>query len=186
MKDVFVALGSNLGDRDVTPRELLEKTLKAFGGGGLRLVSLSRWYGTPAYPAGSGPDFVNAVARVATALDPHEAMAVLHALEADGGRVRRRRWEPRSVDLDLIAHGRAILPDRATQTAWRELAPERQQDTAPGCLVLPHPRLQDRAFVLYPLRDVAPDWVHPVTGAGIGAMIDALPREARREIVTLD
>ena len=106
--------------------------------------------------------FVNAVAEVATDLGPEALLALLHSVEERFGRVRRERNEARVLDLDLLAFG-----DLVTDT--------------PGGLVLPHPRLHLRAFVLLPLADLAPGWRHPATGRPIRELIAELPagQEAR-------
>lgn len=91
----------------------------------------------------------------------------------------------RTLDIDLVALGDSVLPDGATQDAWRRLPPEAQVRTTPDRLILPHPRLQDRAFVLVPLADVAPDWVHPRTGQTVRQMLDALPAEDRAAVKPL-
>ena len=80
----------------------------------------------------------------------------------------------RTLDLDLLAFGAQVLPDRAAQVAWMELPADAQHLHAPDQLVVPHPRLQDRAFVLVPLADVAADWVHPVTQRSVANMLAAL------------
>ncbi len=146
----------------------------------------SRLFRTPCFPAGAGPDYVNAAVRIDTALPAHELLGALHAIESRHGRERKQRWGMRTLDLDLIALGDAVLPDRETQAEWRALSPELQRMRAPDDLVLPHPRVQDRAFVLVPLLDVAPDWRHPVLGVTVRQMCEALPASDKREVVALD
>jgi 2-amino-4-hydroxy-6-hydroxymethyldihydropteridine diphosphokinase len=94
------------------------------------------------------------------------------------GRKRRERWGPRIIDLDLVAAGFAILPDLETYRQWRDLGENEQMRLAPDRMIVPHPRLQDRAFVLLPLLDVAPNWQHPVLGKTVRQMCDELSPEA--------
>lgn len=142
---------------------------------GLALRAVSRFWRTPAHPAGSGPDYVNAAALVAAEAEPEAILALLHGIEAHLGRTRAGgRWAARGIDLDLLAVGSAVLPDAAMQDRWRSLAPAAQAQVAPEGLILPHPRLQDRGFVLLPLAEIAPGWVHPRTGQSVRAMLAAL------------
>jgi 2-amino-4-hydroxy-6-hydroxymethyldihydropteridine diphosphokinase len=82
--------------------------------------------------------------------------------------------------------GDLVLPDAATQADWRALPPDLQRMRAPDALILPHPRLQDRAFVLVPLADVAPDWVHPMLGMSVREMCGRLPAAERAEVRALE
>ena len=84
-----------------------------------------------------------------------------------------------------IAAGEAVLPDAETYRAWLDLPLDEQTQRAPDRLILPHPRMQDRGFVLVPLAEVAPEWRHPVLGKTVAEMVEALPQEARDEVVPL-
>lgn len=148
-------------------------------------VRVSPFYATPAYPVGAGPDFVNAAMAFDTLLDAATILAALHTIEVEAGRSRTTRWGQRSLDLDLIAMGDQVLPDAATQDHWRNLPPDAQASVAPDRLILPHPRLQDRSFVLVPLADVAPDWQHPCLGLSVVEMLDRLPAADRASVVPL-
>ena len=148
-------------------------------------VRISPFYTTPAFPAGSGPDYVNAAMTLRTALSPDALLAALHRIEAAAGRQRDARWGPRTLDLDLLAVGDVVRPDREGFDHWRNLPSDQQATTQPDQLILPHPRLQDRGFVLAPLADVAPDWRHPVLDRTVAQMLAALPSEALQGITPL-
>lgn len=182
----LVALGANLPFADEAPAETLRKALKALAAEGLSVLEVSRFYATPCFPAGSGPDYVNAAAVLdARGQSAQSILATLHAVEGHFGRVREKRWGMRTLDIDLLALGDSVLPDAETQDSWRALPPEAQVRATPDVLILPHPRLQDRAFVLVPLADVAPDWVHPRTGKSVTDMLAALAEADRAAVKPL-
>jgi 2-amino-4-hydroxy-6-hydroxymethyldihydropteridine diphosphokinase len=157
---ILIGLGANLPSALGPPQATLEAALAALEKRGVVVLARSPWYRSAPVPASDQPWYVNGVASVATALGPVELLALLHLVEAGIGRERRTRNEPRAVDLDILDYD------------------GRKRSEAP---VLPHPRMQTRGFVLLPLRDVAPEWRHPATGAGLADLIAALPREQRTE-----
>lgn len=181
----LIAMGGNLPFGDLDPAATLSEALVRLREEGAEIAAVSRFFRTPAFPAGAGPDYVNAAAVLQGAQEPEAMLALLHRVEAVFGRRREMRWGGRTLDLDLIAMGARILPDRAGFEAWRSLTPEAQQSHAPDRLILPHPRLQERAFVLVPLAEVAPDWVHPVLGCSVREMLAALPEAARDAVEPL-
>lgn len=188
---ILVALGANLprdlGSGRRSPAETLRQALADLVAAGLSLAQCSRFYATPCFPAGAGPDYVNAAASFHNpqGLTPDQVLALLHRVEAAHGRARSTRWAGRVLDLDLLAMGQAVLPDRETFEMWRSLPPAQQAQTAPDRLILPHPRLTDRAFVLVPLAEIAPDWCHPATGRSVAEMRDALPAADLAEVQAL-
>ena len=151
---ILIAIGSNLASAAGGPRATCEAALRRLAALGIAAVAVSPWYETAPVPASDQPWFVNGVAAVATSLFPEDLLGILHQVEAEFGRARAAPNAARVLDLDLLAYGRVV---RA------------------GPLHLPHPRLHERAFVLYPLRDVAPDWEHPLSGLRPSAMVAALP-----------
>lgn len=160
---VIVALGCN--DKGVwsSCREALEAALARFRAEGIDVVARSSWWSSQAWPDPTDPPFLNGVVIVRTEHDPHALMAALGRIEDAFGRQRTVRNAPRTLDLDLIAYGR-LTSDL-------------------DGLILPHPRAAERLFVMGPLAEIAPDWMHPLGGdaaslaahAAVGA--DARPQK---------
>ncbi|MCF1708046.1 2-amino-4-hydroxy-6-hydroxymethyldihydropteridine diphosphokinase [Tabrizicola sp. J26] len=184
---VLLALGANLPDGSIAPAQTLRAAIAELTALGIGITRLSRFYETPCFPAGAGPDYINAAAvvRPPKEMDPAGLLAVLHQIEAAHGRQRISRWAGRTLDIDLVAWGDAVAPDVETQTHWRDLPATDQARLAPDRLVLPHPRLQDRAFVLVPLAEVAPDWRHPILGRTVAEMLTDLPEKDREDVRVL-
>ena len=181
--EALVALGANLPSPAGAPVATLKAALAQLQARhGVQISGLSRFFTTPAFPAGSGPDYVNACALLRTGLEPEALLAALHAVEGALGRRRAARWGARGIDLDLLAMGDRVLPDAATVDHWRGLSLDRQKTLAPGRLILPHPRLQDRAFVLVPLAEIAGAWRHPLSGQSAAEMLAVLPQADRDAI----
>lgn len=179
---LIVAIGSNVTSTYGGPRQTVQAAVDELGRAPFKLLKVSRFYQTPCFPKGAGPDFVNAVATLACQGEPDAVLRHLHEIEARFGRERVSRWGARTLDLDLLAVGSRILPDEIVLKNWMELSPRRQLEEAPDQLILPHPRLHERGFVLVPMVDVAPDWVHPILGRSVQQMLDGLPDAQKAEI----
>lgn len=129
--------------------------MASLSGDDITIKSQSGWWESAPVPAADQPWYVNGVVMAETTLPPLAILAHLHAIESAFGRVRTRRNEARILDLDYLDDDRGAM----------QLP----------MLTLPHPRLQERGFVLYPLREIAPHWRHPVTGQSIDDLIMSLP-----------
>ena len=149
-EDVFVGIGGNLvpdGYPDL--HTAFQRAIEILS----RQVTVTRvspWYVTAPVPVSDQPDFLNAVIHVHASLSPHQLLDHLLVVEGEFGRVRSVRNAARKLDLDILAFGAQIIADDA--------------------LTVPHPRLAERAFVLLPWCDIAPEWTHPETGRTIAEM----------------
>jgi 2-amino-4-hydroxy-6-hydroxymethyldihydropteridine diphosphokinase len=154
---ILIALGSNLGDR----ADYLAQARVALEGHDIEISSASSIIETPALVPEGAPGewnvpYLNQVVRVRTALNPMALLMCLKLIEHDLGRQERATWAPREIDLDLLAYGdEIILTER---------------------LVLPHPQMDNRAFVLKPLAEIAPHWRHPVLEKTAAELLAELPR----------
>jgi len=186
-KQLLVAFGTNQSFEGISPDAMIDAALREIAVVLDADIRPSGLFRTPCFPAGAGPDYVNAAALVTLrqARRPDQVLADLHAVEARFGRVRQTRWGARTLDIDLLAMGDLVLPDAQTHQHWRDLPVDAQQRQTPDRLILPHPRLQDRAFVLVPLADVAAGWRHPILGRSVEEMLEALPVADRAEVVRL-
>ncbi len=177
----LLALGGNLSSQFGSPIQTLQESLIHLNRNDVHIRAVSRFFQTPCFPEGAGPDFINAAVSIETVLSPLELLTELHKVESAFGRERVTRWGTRPLDIDLIGYESQVLPNVSVWTRWRDLPMDQQVQEAPAELILPHPRLQDRGFVLAPLMDIAPDWKHPVTGRTVAQMFGDLPDFAQKE-----
>ncbi|MDF2366010.1 2-amino-4-hydroxy-6-hydroxymethyldihydropteridine diphosphokinase [Sneathiella sp.] len=167
---ILIGLGANMPHPDYSdPLNTLTEVVRRFRGV-LHVARQSSWYRSAPVPASDQPWFVNAVLAVETDMSEDDLLQMLHKIERDFGRIRRQRWEARVLDLDLLAYH-----DRITEN----------QDQLAGP-VLPHPHMQERAFVLAPIHEIAPGWRHPVSGLRASELLKMLPSEQPFDIVGPD
>ncbi len=162
---IFVGIGANLSSPlHGPPLATCKAALVAMEEAGIRIVRRSRWYRSAPVPVSSQPWYINAVVEVACSLAPVELLTLLGRIENDFGRLRSSPNIARILDLDLLAASDTVI--EATMG-----------------IELPHPRMHERAFVLLPLAELAPDWVHPVSGKSLAGLIAALSPEQLVDIV---
>jgi len=150
MTQVFIALGTNLGERQqnlANAREHINRHLP--------ILDTSSVHETAPWGFTDQPEFLNQVLRCETALPPHTLLHLLKSIEADIGRTPSFRYGPRLIDLDLVAYGQLILESPR--------------------LKIPHPRMHERRFVLAPLVEIAPGWLHPLLNKTAEDLLNALP-----------
>ena len=181
----IVAIGSNQGLINSSASDVLSATISRIAISIGMITSISRFYQTPAFPKGSGPDFVNAALIVRAQGSADDILVKLHSIEHELGRVRETRWGQRTIDIDLIAIEQNIVPNFEVYKKWQLLPFSKQTQIAPDQLILPHPRLQDRAFVLGPMIDICPDWVHPVIQRSVSQLYDGLEIHDKAAVIPL-
>lgn len=165
---ILIGMGANLlhpiyGE----PINSLMAAVEALSKGGLEIVLQSSWYRTAPVPVSDQPWFVNAVVAVKTELAMSDVLSKLHSIERDFGRVRDIKWEARVLDLDLLAYDDVVTNN---------------QDQGLGGVV-PHPFMHLRGFVLAPLKEIVPDWCHPVSGRSVTSLLEDIKEEQIFEIV---
>lgn len=152
MKKVFIALGTNLGERLANLRDAINALAPD-----VRVLRESNIYETPAWGYTDQPAFLNMVVEAETSLHPRALLDYLKKREAELGRVKNFKYGPRHIDLDILFYDDLVFEDERLQ--------------------IPHPRLYERAFVLVPLADLAPDLVHPVLGKDVKSLLSMLDRD---------
>ena len=150
----FIGAGANLGEPVRQIKQALDELEKSPG---VRLGAVSSLYRTQPMGPIAQPSFINAVFSLECGMSPQDLLALLLSVEEKMGRIRRERWGPRVIDLDLLFFDEAIISGQG--------------------LEVPHPRLHERRFVLAPLVEIAPDVVHPVLKKSASDLLDALPAE---------
>jgi len=147
MKGIFLLLGSNLGNRS----EMLQKTRDFINNEIGRIVMQSSIYSTKAWGVEDQPDFLNQVIEIDTDLDPHTILKKVNKIEERLGRVRYIKWHSRIIDIDILYYGQMIVESKD--------------------LVIPHPEIENRRFVLVPMVEIATSWIHPLLLVSQGELL---------------
>lgn len=150
MSIVFIGLGSNIGNRDLNIEMALEKLQKK----GVKILCYSSFYATKPYGYTDQPEFLNGVAEITTDLTPRCLLNLLLDIESELGRKRRIKWGPRIIDLDILFYDDLVIDEKG--------------------LTIPHPDLHNRRFVLEPLNEIDPEFIHPVLGKTVKELYTAV------------
>ena len=151
---ILIALGSNISGPWGSPEQSVQHAMQALNRDGLKLVGASRLLLTAPFGKPNQPPFVNAVARIETHLPPLALLQKLHAIERMAGRRRATRWGPRTLDLDIVDY-RGLIQSS-------------------GKLILPHPGIPERIFVLKPIAELVEEWRHPANHLSAQEMLRRL------------
>lgn len=162
---IIIALGSNVSGPWGSPAETLERSVGEIANNGVSVIARSNWIETQPYGLSDQPAFMNGALNVKTELVPMKLLKMLQKIEVAAGRVRREKWGPRTLDLDIIAYDNVVMA---------------------GCdneldLTLPHVDMHNRSFVLLPIQELDPSWQHPVSGKTATQMLDDLAKKAKNQ-----
>ena len=163
---IFLSLGSNLPSNFGNKFENLKLALSLISSCGILIYKKSSFYETPSYPNKNNPKFINIVISISTDLSPKDLMSVLIYIEKKLGRKRNKKNDPRTCDIDIIDYNGHTYNIKFENFN----------------LLIPHKKLESRNFVLYPLQEVYPKWIHPKTKETISSLINKLPSEDRKSI----
>ncbi|MEZ4592274.1 MAG: 2-amino-4-hydroxy-6-hydroxymethyldihydropteridine diphosphokinase [Chloroflexota bacterium] len=159
MQTIFLGLGTNLGDREANLQAALDGLAEE-----LVITAVSPIYQTPPWGVTDQPDFLNLCLAAKTDLTPVALLTFVKNLEVELGRQPTKRWGPRLIDIDILFYANQLIETEN--------------------MIIPHPRLAERAFVLRPLADIAPDFVHPVLGETMAALAEKVVDEGIRPYPT--
>jgi 2-amino-4-hydroxy-6-hydroxymethyldihydropteridine diphosphokinase len=152
---IIIGFGANLDGKYGSPENALRACAQNFAAHGIRILAASHIWESAPVPVSDQPWYKNAVCIVETALSPHDLLKALNLMEHEAGRIRTTQNAARVIDLDLLAYHDVQIDDKV--------------------LNLPHPELHNRAFVLYPLSEIAPNWMHPTLNKPVDALVSNLP-----------
>ena len=152
---IYIGIGSNLnGKNNETPLQNCKKALNELKKG-VNICKASSWYKSEPVPISNQPWFINAVVEISTSMSSLELLEFILNIEKVFGRIRKKKNEARIIDLDIIDYKKKILYKK-------------------NKLIIPHPRMHERSFVLLPLKELNPKWIHPIKKKGLKELINNL------------
>ena len=152
---IIIAFGANIDSTLGAPETTYDALPSLFDPYGITVIRKSTLYRTQPVPASDQPDYQNGTLLISTNVDVFQLMSILLEIEGRCGRIRTEQNAARGIDLDIISYNNLVLEDKSVH--------------------IPHPRMQDRGFVLYPLQEIAPEWIHPVLKCSVSDLISYLP-----------
>tara|TARA_Y100000741_G_C17996096_1_gene454122 strand:- start:62 stop:577 length:516 start_codon:yes stop_codon:yes gene_type:complete len=162
---IYLNIGSNLASLNGGRKYNIEKAIDYLKELKFNLIKISSFYETPSYPNKSDPKFINLCVKLQTSLKPVDFLKKLKIIEIELGRSRTKKNEPRTCDIDIIDYNGEIIKNND--------------------LTIPHPRLHLRNFVIYPLREIEPNWIHPIFNKKIDNFFLKLDKNSHNEITRL-
>ena len=163
---IFLGIGSNLDSKFGDRYNNIRRTLKLIQEEKIVVKKISKFYETPSYPNKKNPKFINIVIEIEYNLDPEMLLKKIFLIEKKMERKRNTKNEPRTCDIDIIDF-KGLIKNQKN-------------------VVLPHPKMHKRNFVLFPLKEICPNWTHPITNENIDILIKNLSHSARNEITRMN
>ena len=167
---IVLSLGSNLNSNFGDRFQNLELAISFLENYGILIEKRSSFYETPSFPDKNNPKFINIVITVKTQLPPVDLMSVLIHIEEKLGRKRKQKNDPRTCDIDIIDYNAEVI-----KFSYRDIN-----------LTIPHKNLSNRNFVLYPLKEIIPNWNHPKTKEDVNTLIEKLSEEEKNSILKIE
>ena len=185
MTNCLISYGANIPGPFGNPCETLTVVLEQLGEQSLEIVKKSRLYSSVAFPDPREPRYLNGCLELKVNCSAINLLVKLQCIEKKMGRRYSSRWSSRICDLDLLSYANLVFPNNNVFNHWYKMPLKKQMINKPANLLLPHPRLQDRAFVLKPLIEIAPNWIHPVLNLSVQEMFDTLPIKEQESVTPI-
>jgi len=167
---IILAIGSNLPSKFGNRFKNIELVIKNLEEKDIEVINKSSFYETPSYPDKNNPKFINVVIEVKTKLSPVKLASNLILIEKIYGRTRNKKNDPRTIDIDIIDYKNEVINFMLNDLNF----------------YAPHKELKNRNFVLYPLKEIKPNWIHPSTNEHINTLIDKLPQDVKKSILKVE